>query len=923
MTEKTIQIPQFSDVVNSSPGSEKTAAKLAKDQEVSNIKEGEERAEGQECAKGENLIENKEHAEGKAAVEQEEKPFSYIEMLDTPIKEFQGPMDITRHHLKIIAEELGLIKLCWPDLSDVTFEDRSNFPETYLRNSDKEKLLLLYTENFRRQICFKYPDRKPLFLACDNECGIQKMVCTTIRPTTLPYSQISSWAESSKFVADHVKFEPLEEPVLIPRHLYSPHTTILRQSGHSFEIATVLCSILVGAGYDAYVVSGYAIKDVTEKIMCRVDCPIPLVKDAKKEEEVVEEDEKYKITPPKDMQSKFLAMMKQRELDKIQAGKEKEAEIKRLRFLEEEKRPPDDLKGRRVHAWIFLAAGTKEVTESIFIEPGTGMPHELTSDLYYGIESIWNNENYWVNLQNCTHDLGALSYDLTDTEKWEHLLIGEPLGSKGKLKAVEIGEEEEIDYFWDEKHLDMPYPWSSRISIPHDVLKRRFPNGTMVTQYKRTLMEEYAPYVCHDGLVQKITRYSDFACTSVECVEEKFKNRHDKLSRSVLDAKTNLKTEYFAAGREDSILKHIYYNNKDGPDAKRTIFLDNKTRFDGLSKIEILDNICTEYYSDRDDKLYFRQVVYEQTRPSTENTKMASTSCKPIFKIVQKFLRNEEKSPHEDISIREFNIREREIALQYQYGKDNVTASTRTFIKPPLAEMGEGMIFRPELTYGYQAEIGAKPPRQLQLYLLLQQQLKDEEEVIVSIRDFENQISDFLLLRAHEMAFSRLDVNVYNREHNQEFRAGMLDQEEKQRICKEKEMEEKIDYLSPYLARTGNPSSLTFQEALDVRQACLEEFKEMLVNRALDTQQQFERMSSKIEDLQAWYMQRHENLTVDEETKYFEEINEMIFCLRTMEIRLVRHKELSYSRYEAMLQYVNNHPMLDILRNYNTKSNNS
>lgn len=63
-------------------------------------------------------------------------------------------------------------------------------------------------------------------------------------------------------------------------------------------------------------------------------------------------------------------------------------------------------------------------------------------------------------------------------------------------------------------------------------------------------------------------------------------------------------------------------------------------------------------------------------------------------KIIQKFLRDETKSPYEDVSIREFNIKDREIHLKYQYGKNNVTASTRTFIKPPLSEMGEGMTFK-------------------------------------------------------------------------------------------------------------------------------------------------------------------------------------------------------------------------------------
>lgn len=141
-----------------------------------------------------------------------------------------------------------------------------------------------------------------------------------------------------------------------------------------------------------------------------------------------------------------------------------------------------------------------------------------------------------------------------------------------------------------------------------------------MTQYKRTLVEEYAPYVCEDGLIQKITRFTDFACTDLETMEEIFENRHDKLTRVVLDARTNLVTEYFAEGREDSMIstncrpkratltpeqipsEHVYYKNSDNPASERTIFLNSKARFDGLAKIEMKTNICIEHYIDRDDK---------------------------------------------------------------------------------------------------------------------------------------------------------------------------------------------------------------------------------------------------------------------------------------------------------------------------------
>lgn len=89
------------------------------------------------------------------------------------------PVSLNFDHLKHIIYELGLIKLCWPEITQSYCEERENFPESYFSNNEKEKVLLLYAENFRLQFCNKYPNRKPLFLACENECGIQVSVSFT------------------------------------------------------------------------------------------------------------------------------------------------------------------------------------------------------------------------------------------------------------------------------------------------------------------------------------------------------------------------------------------------------------------------------------------------------------------------------------------------------------------------------------------------------------------------------------------------------------------------------------------------------------------------------------------------------------------------------------------------------------------------
>ncbi|KRT84368.1 hypothetical protein AMK59_23, partial [Oryctes borbonicus] len=181
-----------------------------------------------------------------------------------------------------------------------------------------------------------------------------------------------------------------------PDRLYSPHTVFLRKTGHSYEIAAALCSLLIGLAYDAYVVSGYAARDVTLKIMTRINCPFP--EEEEKEEKPPEEalDAKYILKPPLDLRSKFLLQMEQREKDKELAEKQRIEEEMRKEIEELEKPPFDELNGLRLHAWVLIRPGKRDIREPFFIEPSTGYKHEISSTQYCGIESIWNDTNYWA-----------------------------------------------------------------------------------------------------------------------------------------------------------------------------------------------------------------------------------------------------------------------------------------------------------------------------------------------------------------------------------------------------------------------------------------------------------------------------------------------------------------------------------------------
>ncbi|KAG9433905.1 dynein regulatory complex subunit 7 [Apis mellifera carnica] len=125
----------------------------------------------------------------------------------------EGVLKITKELIENVQQELCLIKLCWPEIDYTKDLYLKRLPSSYCTLSDKEKLLAWYAENFRQQFHVKYPKRKPLLLVCENECGIQKFMSTTIKRSTLPYPELYTWQECGKFVSDYVKYEPLSKPL--------------------------------------------------------------------------------------------------------------------------------------------------------------------------------------------------------------------------------------------------------------------------------------------------------------------------------------------------------------------------------------------------------------------------------------------------------------------------------------------------------------------------------------------------------------------------------------------------------------------------------------------------------------------------------------------------------------------------------------
>ncbi|XP_065517544.1 dynein regulatory complex subunit 7 isoform X4 [Lathamus discolor] len=724
--------------------------------------------------------------------------------------------------------------------------DMSQLPSSYKTNSPKEKQLLRVVDNFLQQYIHLCPNRKPLFLHPVNECGVEKFVSTTVRPTLLPYMELYDWDGCASFVSDYLVMEPLECPITLPSSLYSPTTTLKHQRGNCFDFTVLLCSMLIGAGYDAYCVQGYATLETCTMDETQELCPLlrkPLETQVPKEEEK----KKYRIKPLPDMQSKFELQQEVKKAAAIEASqKDKERDKKEVGNPKHE-----PLHGLRVHAWVLVLSGKREVAETFFINPFTGNRHNTTDKRFLGIESVWNHRNYWVNMQDCRHGCQDLIFDLGDAVRWEIML-----SESNPLQLLPEEEEELFDSDTErEKRMsfDMPPSWVAPIRIPPREFETRYCQGKKVTLYNKAKLEKWAPYLNGNGLVQRLT-----ICAGP-----------DSHTYTSLEPKTGHTMEFY-----------------------------NEARVDGLQKRVETASEMTEYFMGRDDFLYLRHVDFGKQGDETQGIDMNS---KPIVQIKECFHRNPEKPADEDVAECIFLITEENIHLTYHLKDKYITASKKLFHKLPQKASKEHKVFMtPETCTTYQAGSFEKGKSLFHLYNLLKELTAKEKRVKEQVQQSEAEVLTILKIRQTEEADIKLSVSIYNRERNEERRRQheAMESTMKDELLGQKKQD--LDYLAPFLIQNGCRDKLNKEQALCVRDDCLTDFKHHLTYKVNLIQARLEKAVEELQKRHLWFQENKNQLSTKEKDDYLFSCSESMFHINVIEQRLNREKQMAPQKYLAL-----------------------
>ena len=220
---------------------------------------------------------------------------------------------------------------------------------------------------------------------------------------------------------------------------------------------------------------------------------------------------------------------------------EKKKEEERIRHIKEtvidddepDYEKEDEFGRSRKHCWVYLQKAKRELSESFFIEPSTGRKYNVEEAPYFTIEAIFNNKNYWINMDPSRPiDEINLEFENDNTGEWEYVMIN--TDDKKGDDEDDVGEDEDENDADeaggnDEELLDMPPPWSPKLYVNKDKYLELCPKGEKTVFYKKCKVEFFSDCKQEDGLVKRVTIYADYKKLITQEVRSYYKFRRDKL----------------------------------------------------------------------------------------------------------------------------------------------------------------------------------------------------------------------------------------------------------------------------------------------------------------------------------------------------------------------------------------------------------
>ncbi|RHY04139.1 hypothetical protein DYB25_011549, partial [Aphanomyces astaci] len=344
---------------------------------------------------------------------------------------------------------------------------------------------------------------------------------------------------------------------------------------------------------------------------------------------------------------------------------------------------------------------------------------------------------------------------------------------------------------------------------------------------------------------------------------------------------------------------------------------------------EVIHKRTVESFEGRDDFLVGRSVAL--TEDKDEAKAGAASFVLPgggsgelvVLKMAEKYDRNDRKDADEvriassivdyvimdyvimdyDARKRTYNVRDGSIHVQFHYAVGKITSGSRVYHKAPGTPVDV-----------FQVDPMATRPKESILDRELQAAIQMEKECYNNIRHSDVETQEILKFRRREEASIALETSIFDAQDD-ESKHDRVDDPHKAG----KDAKAETDYLSPFLQsvhshhRTphggGRKQVLSREDAHYVRDMCLKNLKERLLERANIIQTRLDKENAALAKKQAAFQRSQREH--DQEFERF--CSETMFRIQILEQRLTRHEETALQKYAELDQRLHSDPRLAVL----------
>ncbi len=533
-----------------------------------------------------------------------------------------------------------------------------------------------------------------------------------------------------------------------------------------------------------------------------------------------------------------------------------------------------------------------------------------------------------------------MQFDLKDDSLWDVLFLSSssPFG-EGKDQRGDQGEDgmmhgEENDGDQETKtgaldapgrYFDAPPTWANPLAISRSRYLLKYPPlGKRSVQYYCAKADLFARRMHPQCMVMRITTYLDQACTIVKEIYEWFEGRPDRLYKRIRFFLDNRRfVEFYHPGSFQDVKKWTEYPGKV---VECDFYVDG--RLDRLARREETIGVSVvEHFNGRADYLTQRTVLLTADRQvvGTRQFPLATGGAHSTelfaVKMTQLYDQDPSVAPSAEasgsVAKRVFNVVEGKAVIYSHFAKGKVTGDVKTYLhaKGPSIPMLSDQALAQEVGLDDSLEALAMAStlerdcfNNIKASFLQNQKLREARRDVEHRIEYERTVFEVALENADNAALSQ--NNVVETSNSDAVGA---------------------DYLSAFIrnalgaAGTGGGTSvsgisggtetlqLTKEDALEIRQACLDALKARLVERANIIQTKLHEENAALGKIQEHFQRAQREGDFDTE-KYEATCTAAMFRIQILEQRLAAHEEAALRKFTDLDAKLSNDPRLRVLR---------